>query len=43
MLILEKIQLQRNIQSTALNTNLEAANEIARQIRLRDLGWSYSN
>ena len=29
---------QRSIQSTALNTNLGAASEIARQIRLRDLG-----
>ena len=28
----------RNIESTALKTNLEAANEIARQLRLRDLG-----
>jgi ribonuclease E len=27
-----------DIESTALNTNLEAANEIARQLRLRDLG-----
>ena len=33
-----KNTFQRNIESTALNTNLEAANEIARQIRLRDLG-----
>ena len=33
-----KNTLQRNIKSTALNTNLEAAQEIARQIRLRDLG-----
>ena len=33
-----KNTIQRNIQSTALNTNLEAAREIARQIRLRDLG-----
>ena len=29
---------ERNIESTALKTNLEAANEIARQFRLRDLG-----
>jgi ribonuclease E len=29
---------ERNIESTALKTNLEAANEIARQLRLRDLG-----
>ncbi len=28
---------QRNIESTALDTNLEAAEEIARQIKLRDL------
>jgi len=28
----------RNIENTALKTNLEAANEIARQLRLRDLG-----
>ena len=27
-----------NIEATALNTNLEAADEIARQLRLRDLG-----
>tara|TARA_Y100000590_G_scaffold362321_1_gene419450 strand:- start:45 stop:1880 length:1836 start_codon:yes stop_codon:yes gene_type:complete len=33
-----KNTIQRNIQSTALNTNLEAATEIARQVRLRDLG-----
>jgi len=33
-----KNTIQRNIQNTALNTNLEAASEIARQIRLRDLG-----
>ena len=33
-----KNTIQRNIQSTALNTNVEAAREIARQIRLRDLG-----
>ena len=33
-----KNTIQRSIQSTALNTNLEAAREIARQIRLRDLG-----
>jgi len=29
---------ERNIESTALKTNMEAANEIARQLRLRDLG-----
>ena len=29
---------ERNIESTALKTNLEAAIEIARQLRLRDLG-----
>ena len=29
---------ERNIESTALKTNVEAANEIARQLRLRDLG-----
>ena len=29
---------QKNIESTALKTNIEAANEIARQLRLRDLG-----
>ncbi len=28
----------KNIEETALNTNLEAAEEIARQLRLRDLG-----
>ena len=28
---------QKNIESTALNTNLEAAEEIARQIKIRDL------
>ena len=28
---------QINIEKTALNTNLEAAQEIARQIKLRDL------
>ncbi len=28
----------RDIEATALNTNLEAADEIARQLRLRDLG-----
>ncbi len=27
-----------NIEETALNTNLEAANEVARQLRLRDIG-----
>ncbi|PPR49211.1 MAG: Ribonuclease E [Alphaproteobacteria bacterium MarineAlpha5_Bin5] len=29
---------ERNIESTALKTNLEAASEITRQLRLRDLG-----
>ncbi|MEO0347790.1 MAG: Rne/Rng family ribonuclease, partial [Pseudomonadota bacterium] len=29
---------ERNIESTALKTNLEAADEIARQLRLRDVG-----
>ena len=29
---------ERNIENTALKTNLEAAIEIARQLRLRDLG-----
>jgi len=29
---------ERNIEETALKTNLEAADEIARQLRLRDLG-----
>jgi len=29
---------ERNIESTALKTNLDAANEVARQLRLRDLG-----
>lgn len=29
---------ERDIEETALNTNLEAADEIARQLRLRDLG-----
>ena len=29
---------ERNIENTALKTNLEAATEIARQLRLRDLG-----
>ena len=28
---------QTNIEKTALNTNLEAAEEIARQLKLRDL------
>tara|TARA_B100001142_G_scaffold316249_1_gene355781 strand:- start:882 stop:2660 length:1779 start_codon:yes stop_codon:yes gene_type:complete len=28
---------QKNVESTALDTNLEAANEIARQIKIRDL------
>ncbi len=31
-----------DIEETALNTNLEAADEIARQLRLRDMGGSYS-
>ena len=29
---------ERNIENTALKTNLEAATEISRQLRLRDLG-----
>ncbi len=29
---------ERNIESTALNTNIEASKEIARQLRLRDIG-----
>ena len=29
---------ERNIENTAIKTNLEASNEIARQLRLRDLG-----
>ena len=29
---------ERNIENTALKTNMEAANEVARQLRLRDLG-----
>ena len=29
---------ERHIEGTALNTNLEAADEVARQLRLRDLG-----
>ncbi|MDC6448292.1 ribonuclease E/G, partial [Alphaproteobacteria bacterium] len=29
---------ERNIENTALKTNLEAASEVARQLRLRDLG-----
>lgn len=32
-----KATRERNIEETALNTNLEAAEEIARQLRLRDL------
>ena len=28
---------ERNIEATALKTNLEAAEEVARQLRLRDL------
>ena len=28
---------QKNVESTALDTNLEAAEEIARQIKIRDL------
>lgn len=32
-----KATRERNIEETALNTNLEAAEEVARQIRLRDL------
>ena len=33
-----KNTIERNIESTALKTNLQAATEIARQLRLRDLG-----
>jgi len=33
-----KNTLERSIENTALKTNLEAAKEIARQLRLRDLG-----
>jgi len=33
-----KYTSERNIESTALKTNIEAASEIARQLRLRDLG-----
>lgn len=33
-----KATQSKNIEETALNTNLEAAEEIARQLRLRDLG-----
>ncbi len=33
-----KVQQARDIEETALITNLEAAEEIARQVRLRDLG-----
>ena len=33
---------ERNIESTALKTNLEAAVEVARQLRLRDLGGPVS-
>ena len=33
-----KNTIERNIENTALKTNLEAASEIARQLRLRDLG-----
>ncbi len=33
-----KYTSERNIESTALKTNLEAAVEVARQLRLRDLG-----
>jgi ribonuclease E len=29
---------KRNVEETAYRTNLEAAEEIARQLRLRDLG-----
>ena len=34
---------QINIEKTALNTNIEAAEEIAHQIKLRDLSKSNSN
>ena len=33
----EKFTKQRNIEDTAFKTNLEAAEEISRQIRIRDL------
>ncbi|MFK7839500.1 MAG: ribonuclease E/G [Bdellovibrionales bacterium] len=33
-----KATKERNIEDTALKTNLEAADEVARQLRLRDLG-----
>ena len=33
-----KSTLERDIETTAYKTNIEAAREIARQIRLRDLG-----
>jgi ribonuclease E len=33
-----KYRCEEDLESTALNTNLEAADEIARQLRLRDLG-----
>ena len=32
-----KLNKQKNVESTALDTNLEAAEEIARQIKIRDL------
>ncbi len=38
MLTLEKNTTERNIENTALKTNMEAAVEVARQLRLRDLG-----
>ena len=31
---------QKNIENTALSTNLEAAEEISRQIKIRDLSGS---
>ena len=36
MLIRESIK-QKNVESTAFDTNIEAAEEIARQIKIRDL------
>ena len=35
-----KATRQHNIEETAISTNLEAAAEIGRQLRLRDMGWS---
>ena len=38
MISILEVQLrQKNVESTALDTNLEAADEIARQIKIRDL------